>query len=68
MEGAMNGVLGEYSCFENLVGALRFTSTLLEDRLTGYCITYGPDKRYYVIQPVGYQQLSGLGHEVISMF
>ena len=70
MERVEQGALGvgEYSCFESLVGALRFTSMLLHDRVTGFCITYGPDKRYYVLQPGSYGQLGGLGHEVISLF
>ena len=63
-----NTILSNYSCFDSLMSALRFTSSLLDDRPTGLCITYGPDKRYYVVEPGSHQQLSALGHEVISLF
>ncbi|CCH54716.1 hypothetical protein BN8_03915 [Fibrisoma limi BUZ 3] len=63
-----HAISDKYSCFDSLMSALRFISSLLEDRPTGLCITYGPDKRYYVVEPGGYQQLSDLGHEVISLF
>ncbi|RIV25277.1 hypothetical protein DYU11_08195 [Fibrisoma montanum] len=61
-------ISSNYSCFDSLMSALRFTSSLPDDRPTGVCITYGPDKRYYVVEPGNFQQLSALGHEVISLF
>ncbi|WP_266365082.1 hypothetical protein [Tellurirhabdus rosea] len=59
---------GEMRGFESLMGALRFTNSVLHEQLTGCCITFGPDKRYYVTRFSGYEQLSSLGHEVISLF
>jgi len=59
---------GDAQGFENLMSALRFTNSILHDRLTGCCITFGPDRRYYVSRFSSYEHLSSLGHEVISIF
>jgi|GEM_PF-5574130 len=55
------------SGFDSLLAALRFTNAALHEQLSGFCITLGPDQRYYVSRFVSFTHLSSLGHEVISL-